>query len=312
MNEVEDSSWRPGTIAILLRRQTRRSSSLGARSTHASRSRRRRPTQTPERFAPQGSFASPGALDASSGHLGIGSRPRADERDPLLGFRLDIMYGVGAASSLGIVTFDEELRAESYVHDPVVQRVVRDAGRHRIYHDPDPRRARDRAGTLDEKYWTLLDLTDRLKLVYALSPDVELHFAIDRHGRAPRFTKRDVAVLDLVMRGLDPWARRVALLHGDLGGRKRLSARERAMTCALLGHAPLETIADDLGLNEARSRELARDGYKKLGVSGRIGLANAWSSVVEGESHDPVATTRLKRARRGARAATRAPGRARL
>lgn len=84
------------------------------------------------------------------------------------------------------------------------------------------------------------------------------------------------------------------------------------MTCALLGHAPLETIADDLGLNEARSRELARDGYKKLGVSGRIGLANAWSSVVEGESHDPVATTRLKRARRGARAATRAPGRARL
>ncbi|MBX3214635.1 MAG: hypothetical protein KF850_21550 [Labilithrix sp.] len=227
MNEVEDSSWRPGTIAILLRRQTRRSSSLGARSTHASRSRRRRPTQTPERFAPQGSFASPGALDASSGHLGIGSRPRADERDPLLGFRLDIMYGVGAASSLGIVTFDEELRAESYVHDPVVQRVVRDAGRHRIYHDPDPRRARDRAGTLDEKYWTLLDLTDRLKLVYALSPDVELHFAIDRHGRAPRFTKRDVAVLDLVMRGLDPvGASRRALAR--LPGRSQAAVGARA------------------------------------------------------------------------------------
>lgn len=255
------------------------------------------PQPTVERFV-GASFASLlAALDGSSGHLGIASRGQAAEGDPLGGFRLEIFYGIGPGRE-HLVAVDEEIRAETYLHDPVVQALVRDAGRHRVYHDADPRTDRTRAGTLDEKYWRLRELGDRMKLVYALTPDVELHFAVDRAKGSAPFDAEDVLTLEAIASGLAPWTARVALLHGYTQGRTPLSGRERAVACALLGHAPTKLIASELEISEARARELTRDVFKKLRVRSRLELASAWHSPLRAPSPLSAEVTRARRKRR--------------
>ena len=255
------------------------------------------PEPTVERFV-GASFASLArALDGSSGHVAIASRSEPVEGDPLRGFRVDIFYGMGPGRE-HIVSVDEELRAETYLHDPTVQAIARDAGRHRVYHDPDPRTDPARTGTIDAKYWTLRDLSDRLKLVYALTADIELHFAVDRLAGSAPFDAEDVLTLEAIASGLAPWTARLALLHGYTHGRAPLSARERAVACALLGHEPTKLIASSLELSEARARELTRDVFKKLRVRSRLELVSAWLSPLRAPHPLSAEVTRSRRKRK--------------
>jgi DNA-binding CsgD family transcriptional regulator len=244
---------------------------------------------------------------ASSGHVVLGVRERRIEDDPLGGWRIPFAYRIGARSREEIVAVGHELAEHTYVHDPVVQRVVADAGRHRVYHDPDPRTDRARAGTLDEKYWALFGLVDRLKLVYSLAPDFELHLSVDRLAGSPRFEERDARLLEHVATGLGPWVRRVALLHGCLAGHVSLSDRERDVACALLGHEPLKVIAAELGVGEARARELVRAVYRKLGVGSRAQLASLWAGGAADLPAQPIASARGRTAA-GRRARARRRG----
>ncbi len=227
-------------------------------------------------------------LDASGGHFALGSRRRQPEGDPLRGWRIDVFYTLGARFDADLVRVDELIRTEAYVQDPGVQRTVRDAGRHRIYHDPDPRTHPTRAGSIDAYFWDIAGLVDRLKLVYALSPTLELHFGFDRgQGEVPYETS-DIATLEALIAGIEPWGRRVALLHGCLEGQTMLSPRERALSCALLGQEPLKNIADAQGISEARAREVARSVYRKLNVDGRIGLSCAWAGERAAKASTPI------------------------
>lgn len=218
-------------------------------------------------------------IGATSGFVGVGARVVPPMNDPLDGWRLPIFYAIGPNSEAQAIAVEQELREESYVHDPVVRGVIADSGRHRVYHDSDPRKPPRRENTIDLKYWTLLNLVDRLKLVYEVSPDVALHFGFDRVGAARRFGRGEVRTLEDVIGGLGPWARRVALLHGFVEGRQPLSPREREVGCALLGHASVKEIAGQLGMSEARARELVRAVYRKLRVASRAQLASAWTAA---------------------------------
>jgi DNA-binding CsgD family transcriptional regulator len=235
------------------------------------------------------------ALGATGGHFGLASRRRPPVGDPLQGFRLDVYYGFGARFSDELTQADELLQSEAYIHDPGVQVTASEAGRHRIYHDPDPRTEPSRADWIDVHTWSLFQLVDRLKLVYAMTPDAELHFAFDRGPGCRPYEVDDIAMLETLTRGLEPWGRRVALLHGCLDGRTLLSTRERALACALLGHAPLKNVARELEVSEARARELARSVYRKLRVNGRLGLAAAWAAVPSDTAFAPISAALRRR-----------------
>jgi DNA-binding CsgD family transcriptional regulator len=240
------------------------------------------------------------ALGASGGYLAIAARVSPPDGDPLWGWRMVGFYAVGPDSQQEVLAVEHVLREDSYLQDPVVQNVVRAAGRHRVYHDPDPRTVPEGVGTIDLQFWNLLGLEDRMKLVYALAPDVELHLGIDRRMGLGRFAGADEQFLDELIHGLRPWAQRVALLHGYLAGREPLSMREREVACALLGHAPPKEFAGALGISEARAREIVRAVYRKLRVRSRAELASVWAGQHANLAAQPVATARTRRSvRRG-------------
>lgn len=107
-----------------------------------------------------------------------------------------------------------------------------------------------------------------------------------------------MSALEAIARGLGPWSQRLALLHGFLAQQQPLSARERAMACALLGPAPTKLIAAGLRVSEARARELTRDVYRKLRVRSRLELTDAWLSLAPAPPSSAMATTRPRRRRR--------------
>lgn len=152
--------------------------------------------------------------------------------------------------------------------------VVAGAGRHRVYHDPDPRERPELAGSIDSEFWTALGIVDRLKGVHTVSPVVELHVAF---LEGERYGPDEVRTLEDLVRGLGPWARRVTLLHGFAEGCTPLSPRERQVACAMLGSNPVKIIAAELELSEARTRELVRAVYGKLKVRSRAELAALWA-----------------------------------
>lgn len=255
------------------------------------------PQSSAEKFVAAGVELIARSLDATGGHFGLASRRRPREGDPLQGFRLDVYYNFGPRFAEDLLRADELIQSESYVHDPGIQLTARDAGKHRIYHDPDPRTQPSRAGSIDAHTWESLALVDRLKLVHALTDDLEAHFAFDRDAKSLPFDANDRATLETIMGGLSPWAQRAALLHGCLQGQTLLSARERTLACALLGPEPLKSVADELGIGEARAREIARNVYRKLRVDGRIGLAGAWAGARTETALAPISPL-LRRRRR--------------
>ncbi len=238
------------------------------------------------------------AFGCSSGHVAVAVRENRAPDDPLEGWRLPVFYAIGAGSSDEALAVETEICQETYLRDPIVKNVIRDAGRHRVYHDPDPATAPNRQGTLDAKYWSLLGLVDRLKLVHALEADVEVHVSIDRRTGAALFERDDAIVLEDVVPALGPWARRLALLHGYAPACAPLTVRERQVASRLLGHAPLKLLADQLGLSEARAREIVRAVYRKLGVGGRLELQSRWAGTRLAPAAQPIATTRPHRRRR--------------
>ncbi len=203
---------------------------------------------------------------------------RSPKDDPLLGWRIDLCFDVGAKSREQIVAVERDVREETYVHDPLIRNTCADAGCHRVHHVPDPRRIAAHRHTIEAKYWTMFSLRDRLKAIYALSPSVELHLCFDRSAEAASFGHREARLLELVTSGMAPWAQRFAFMLGRLDGLVVLSPREREVAYGLLGHANVKNVAANLSMSEARARELIRAVYKKLGVGGRLELANKWAS----------------------------------
>lgn len=248
-------------------------------------------------------------IGSTSGFVSLGVRRRPSEGDPLFGWRIALFYGIGRREQAAVAATEQVLADESYLDDPIVQSVVRDAGRNRVYHDPDPRTDRSLHGTLNERFYRVQRIEDRLKFVCAVSPHVEIHGSADRPLGSPRFEPADVAFLAQLLPGLWPWTRRVALLHGYLEGCDALSPREREVVCALLGVAPVKVIADQLAMSEARAREIVRAVYRKLRVASRAELASIWAGEPTSEPRHRVVTSQARttspRRSTGARRVTR-------
>ncbi|MBX3262270.1 MAG: hypothetical protein KIS78_14035 [Labilithrix sp.] len=219
------------------------------------------------------------ALGATRGFAVLGVKmPCPPKDDPLFGWRVDLCYDVGPKSHEQMLVVAQDVREETYVHDPLIRDTCTAAGRHRVAHVPDPRRLAAHRDTVEAKYWTMFSLRDRLKAIYALSPTVELHLSFDRSSEAEPYGHREARLLELVTPGIAPWVQRFALMLGRLDGLAVLSPREREVAYGLLGRSDVKNLAANLSMSEARARELIRSVYKKLRVSGRMELANKWAS----------------------------------
>lgn len=219
------------------------------------------------------------AIDCREGIVVFAARVGPREGDPLLGFRVLRIWSIGSANSMSTRTADV-VRADAEIlrNDPDTQRLAREAGRHRVYHQPDPRRSAESVDSINARLWDEFDLCDQLKSAHALDDDHELHFGFQRLSGDHPFTPADIATVEALMHGIRTWARRLGFLFGGLGPGPQLSPRESEMLVLLLGSAAQKEHPSHLGVSGARARELVRAVHSKLGTSTRAELHSRWMS----------------------------------
>ena len=234
-------------------------------------------------------------VGSGEGYVVLAVRSEVPDGDPLCGFRPHVTYQVGPSSVQHTVA-NRVMRDDArLLSDPVLRRMVRDHGRHRTFHDPDPRTVPELAGSLDPMLWDQGGLFDRLKAIHPVGDGFEIHLGFDRHAGEPRFDDDDEAALAALSIAVAPWARRVMFLHGYGPGLAPFTARERQTLCLLLGDRPQTSCAEELGVSEARARELIRDLYAKLGVSSRSELMARWFTGLPVADDVPVIVTHAAR-----------------
>lgn len=117
---------------------------------------------------------------------------------------------------------------------------------------------------------------DRLNMAIALSPSLEVVFALDRRVGQPSFTQRDVALFYALSLGLKPLVLRMALSHGLLEGQGRLSPREHETLRWLLRGLSEKEIAEELNLSYKTLHQYVVAVYRKFGVHSRAELMALW------------------------------------
>jgi DNA-binding CsgD family transcriptional regulator len=208
--------------------------------------------------------------------------------DPLRGFRGVHAFTIGTREILAPSVTPSVMKDDALVlRDWGVRRKFAEAGRHRIFHDPDPSEVPEMRGTIEEHQWNDRRISDRLKVVHALDERHEIHYGFDRFAGEPRFTVEDERRIEGINRSLGTWGRRVALLHGYGPGLAPLSDREREALVFLLSDVPQKELSAHLDVSQARARELVRLLYAKLAVTTRIELTARW----RGESAVTTATS---------------------
>jgi DNA-binding CsgD family transcriptional regulator len=229
------------------------------------------------------------ALGSDEGYVVLVLRAMPPQGDPLFGFRPVYNFTIGRQFVESTELTAELLRNDDLlIRDPILRRMVESAGRHRSFHDPDPRLSPATRDTVDAQYWTVRGLVDRVKLVHALDANRELHIGFDRSTGMEPFGPAETALLEPLTRGIGPWARRIALLHGEGPAMTPLAPRERDTLCQLLSDRPQKSYAQALGVSDARARELVRLVYRKLRVASRSELMTLWSVRPQGPSPLPA------------------------
>lgn len=219
-------------------------------------------------------------LGCREGILVFGARICPPEGDPLAGFRVLRVWHIGARNVIRTGVTDAVQQDDRLLLEDVVsQRMAREAGRHRTYHEPDPRTVPGLERSIDAGVWTNLCLHDHLKGVHTLDADRELYFGFHRLADDEPFTSDDVRMLEELLPAIHGWARRLVLLCGGRSIPEPLTRREGEMLVLLLGGAPQKTHAGVLGVSAPRARELVRAVHAKLGTASRAELQRLWMTA---------------------------------
>lgn len=117
---------------------------------------------------------------------------------------------------------------------------------------------------------------DSLTVGVPVSPNAEAYYGFLRMRPNAPFTEADRDLAYQVMRGLTWFHRQVLLAHGVDAARAPLSPMERRVLAQLLTDNPEKLIASNLGVTPSSLHTYVKAVFKKLGVSGRQGLASLW------------------------------------
>jgi len=257
------------------------------------------PARTIARYVAAGHRRLGEGLGSREGFVVLAVRVEPPDGDPLAGFRPLYNFTIGKRSLSSTEVTAELLKNERrLLDDPVLRRMVAGAGRHRVFHGPDPRTVPALRTSVEVDYWNVRGVVDRLKAIHAIDQRLELHVGFDRSTGEPRFGRREEALVEALVAGMRPWARRIAFLVGEAPARMSLTPREREALCLLLGDLAQKQHAEALGLSSARARELVRSVYRKIGVGSRVELMARWYSARGDAQRTPVRQMPYRAARR--------------
>jgi DNA-binding CsgD family transcriptional regulator len=129
-------------------------------------------------------------------------------------------------------------------------------------------------------YYTELNISDRIWVVFPLNAHTESVFLLDRHhrgsGSRKNFTDADTALAATALRGLREFHRRLLLGHGVLRGVKALSPLKVKILAQLLSGRPEKEIAVTLGQKPLTLRKTIAGIYAEFGVKTRLELLALW------------------------------------
>lgn len=122
-------------------------------------------------------------------------------------------------------------------------------------------------------YLPHLNIDERMHVVYAINPQAESYFLIDRAPGTPPFTEQDRQVALLLTCGLAPLHRRLFLARGLMPpSTKAFSPREREIFPLLFSPLTEKEIAEQLGISPHTVHQYIRSIYKSYGVGSRAAL----------------------------------------
>lgn len=124
-------------------------------------------------------------------------------------------------------------------------------------------------------HYTELGITDRMWVSVPLNADAESILLLDR-SRAPHFSKGDIALATMVLRGIRGFHRQLFLSAGLLIGDTPLSPMARRIVTKLLTGMSEKEIATDVGQPVTTTHKYVTTIYKRFGVTSRAGLMAIW------------------------------------
>lgn len=120
-------------------------------------------------------------------------------------------------------------------------------------------------------------IRDRIFVGVPVNADAESFLLVDRYAGA-RFSAKDAALLQFVMRGLRWFHRELLLAHGLLLAGAPLSPTERRIVRLLLTERGEREIAAELGQSPKTTHKYIAEILAKYGVKGRTGFMARWLS----------------------------------
>ncbi len=125
-----------------------------------------------------------------------------------------------------------------------------------------------------ELYYRQQGLTDKAAIGFPLNADAESIFLIDR--TRGRFTERHQALLQMALRGIREFHRRLFLDHGLLAGGTPLTPLQRRIVQGLLSGLTEKEIALATGQKMKTMHSYVTGLYARFGVKGRAALSALW------------------------------------
>lgn len=260
------------------------------------------PPQPPDSYVGAGFAIVARAIDSDNGYASISVRlPGAPANDPLDGFRMMNLWLFGPHLAARPIIVENVMANQDLItQDPIVQRIAKEHGRHRLYHYPDPRTVPGQETSVEAGVWTEQHIVDDIKILHNVSADVEVMLGFHRQEGQSRFDDEDERMLDSLNQLLVSWARRTAFLHGFGPGMTPLAPKEREALALLLGPAAQKNFVDVLKVSAARAAEIIQGVHGKMGTSNRAELQSRWiSSAQELASTPPTFARERKRGKLG-------------
>jgi DNA-binding CsgD family transcriptional regulator len=131
-----------------------------------------------------------------------------------------------------------------------------------------------------DRYYRDQGISDRMHVGFPLNADAESIFMIDRRkpggrGRAT-FTDREAAMVEMALRGIREFHRRLFLDRGLLMGATPLTALQQRIVRGLLTKMTEKELALEMGQQPRTLHKYVTSLYARYGVKGRTGLMALW------------------------------------
>lgn len=127
-----------------------------------------------------------------------------------------------------------------------------------------------------DQYYRQLNVSDRIWVVFPVTPVAESCFCFDKRGKHRRFTKSDKTLAAQALRGIKWFHLQVLMSHGIGLLDSPLTPTERRVLPFLLSGTNEKEIADKMGVTPGSVHQYITTLFRKFGVHGRADFMALW------------------------------------